>query len=87
MSLEHSPARQRRNIAAAPAPAQAAYTIPEFCVAHRISRSALYEMWKRGIGPRRAKTGTGPSSKVIITGEAAADFRRDLEAATEQKVT
>lgn len=34
MSLEHSPTRGT-------APAHAAYTIPEFCVAHRISRTAL----------------------------------------------
>jgi hypothetical protein len=30
----------------------AAYTIDEFCNAHRISRSKLYELWSRGKGPR-----------------------------------
>jgi hypothetical protein len=30
----------------------AAYTIDEFCHAHRIGRATLYELWKRGVGPR-----------------------------------
>jgi hypothetical protein len=68
MSLEHSPARQGR----------AAYTIKEFCEAHRISRSMLYKLWAEGIGPRFLHAG----KRVIITTEAAADWRREGEAAT-----
>jgi hypothetical protein len=83
MSLEHSPARQRRNNIAA----RAASTIPEFCEAHRISRTKLYDLWAAGKGPRKMRAGDGLSSKVIITLEAAADWRREREAATEQKVT
>jgi hypothetical protein len=75
MSLEHAPQR----------PTQAAYTVPEFCLAHRISRTALYKMWQQGFGPRRFQVGSGRSSKVIITIEAAADWRRERETATEQK--
>ena len=79
MSLEHSPARE------CAAPAYAAYTIPEFCVAHRIGRSALYKLWSEGNGPRRIQVGTGRSSKVLISLEAAADWRREREAATKQR--
>jgi predicted DNA-binding transcriptional regulator AlpA len=54
-----------------------AYTIPEFCKAHRISRSGLYQCWARGTGPRIKRIG----SKVIITAEAAAAWRAADEAA------
>jgi hypothetical protein len=72
MSLEHSPARFDT------VPGRAAYTIPEFCVAHRISRSALYELWKLGKGPRRIEE----VGRVIITVEGAADWRREMEELT-----
>jgi hypothetical protein len=48
-----------------------AFTIDEFCTAHRISRSGLYKMWARGIGPRVKRIGV----KVLITAEAAAEWR------------
>ena len=66
MSLEHSPARSR-----------AAYTINEFCDAHRISRAKLYQLWAAGLGPRFIPVGT----KKIISYEAAADWRAVGEAA------
>jgi len=53
----------------------AAYTIAEFCDSHRISRSKLYELWDVGKGPRVMCVGT----KKLISMEAAADWRRDLE--------
>jgi hypothetical protein len=68
-----------------PIPPPATYTIPEFCLAHRISRTALYGAWGAGIGPRRIQIGTGRSSKVLISVEAAADWRAEREAATKQK--
>jgi hypothetical protein len=68
MSLEHSPARQLE---------RAAFTIAEFCEAHRISRSKLYQLWRDGTGPRFKRIGV----KIIISNEAAADWRRDGEAA------
>jgi hypothetical protein len=77
MSSEHSPARQQA-VAFDTIPGRAAYTIPEFCLAHRISRSALYEEWKQGTGPRRRLV----RSKVTITVEAAADWRKDGEERT-----
>jgi hypothetical protein len=51
--------------------ARAAYTVDEFCDAHRISRSKLYELWAAGIGPRFIQIGT----KKIISIEAAAAWR------------
>jgi hypothetical protein len=62
MSLEHSPAREG---------ARCAFTVAEFCDAHRISRSMLYELWNAGRGPRVIKIGV----KNIITAEAAAEWR------------
>jgi hypothetical protein len=56
----------------------AAYTIPEFCTTHKLSRSELYKLWKQGLGPRIKRYGT----KVIITGEAAAEFRAQEQAVT-----
>ena len=63
----------------------ATYTIPEFCIAHRISRTALYDLWNAGAGPRRIQIGTGRSSKVLISVEAAKAWRKAREKATKQK--
>jgi hypothetical protein len=75
MSLERSPARKTQGNATTD---RAAYTIGEFCDAHRVSRSKLYQLWAAGAGPRFMQIG----AKRIITVEAAADFRRDLEVAS-----
>ena len=55
----------------------AAYTIDEFCKAHRISRAHYFNIKKIGLGPREMRVG----SRVTISGEAAAAWRRDREAA------
>jgi hypothetical protein len=68
---EHTPARQG---------VRAASTVDEFCVDHRISRSKLYQLWNEGVGPRVIKLG----HKMLITQEAAADWRAAREAATVQ---
>jgi hypothetical protein len=60
------------------APERAAYSVGEFCMAHRISRSKLYQMWAAGSGPRVMRIG----SKVLVTVEAAADWRAAREAAS-----
>jgi hypothetical protein len=57
----------------------AAYTVQEFCISHRISRSALYKLWADGQGPRRFQIGSGRSSKILISTEAAKDWRRSME--------
>jgi hypothetical protein len=33
-------------------PFEPSYTVDEFCNAERISRVALYDMWRQGRGPR-----------------------------------
>jgi len=63
-------------------PAPAVFTIPEFCAAHRLSRSKLYQLWAAGVGPRKMCIGT----KILITVEAAADWRREREAASAAEV-
>jgi hypothetical protein len=59
---------------------RAAFTVSEFCAAHRISRTKLYELWAAGTGPRFFYIGV----KKIITAEAAADWRRERELASNQ---
>jgi hypothetical protein len=48
------------------------YTIPEFCVAHRISESGYYKIRKDGRGPKEKRA---VGKRPIITEEAAAEWR------------
>jgi hypothetical protein len=57
---------------------QDAYSVQEFCDAHRISRAMFYKMQGGGIGPRTMKVGT----RTLISEEAAAEWRREREAET-----
>lgn len=57
------------------------FTIATFCSAHEISRPFLYSLWERGIGPRTMRVG----SRVLISAEAAADWRREMEVATSKE--
>jgi hypothetical protein len=50
-----------------------AFTIPEFCQAHGISESMYYKIRHAGRGPREKRV----LSKVIVTAEAAAEWRGD----------
>jgi hypothetical protein len=68
MSLEHSPARDG---------ARYAFTIAEFCEAHRVSKSWLYLEWAVGRGPRVKQIGV----KKIITVVDAAAWRRETDTA------
>jgi predicted DNA-binding transcriptional regulator AlpA len=56
----------------------AAQSIVDFCADHSISRTTLYELWARGEGPRKMQVG----DRVLISAEAAADWRRAREAAS-----
>ena len=47
---------------------QQCFTVAEFCLAHKISRSKLYLMWNEGKGPRTMRIG----DKRVISFEAAA---------------
>jgi hypothetical protein len=58
------------------------FNIEEFCKAHRISRAMLYKLWNQGLGPRTMRTG----KRVLITVEAAAEWRRENEARTQDAV-
>ena len=53
-----------------------AYSIPDFLEAYSLSRSALYQLWQEGRGPRRLMVGR----KVLITNEAAQEWARSMEA-------
>jgi predicted DNA-binding transcriptional regulator AlpA len=54
--------------------------IPTFCHRNNLSRSALYNAWKAGRGPRIMRIGR----KVLITREAAEQWRRQCEQASAQ---
>jgi hypothetical protein len=55
-------------------------SIPEFLDEHRISRSLLYRLIKEGRGPRITKI----AGRTLISAEAAADWRAQMERETEQ---
>jgi hypothetical protein len=57
----------------------AAYTVNEFCAAHRICRATLYKLWDANKGPRFMRLGP---QKILITAEAAAEWRAAREAET-----
>lgn len=50
------------------------FTVPEFCAAHRISRSLFYKLSKAGEGPRVTKVGRA----TRITPAAAAEWRNSI---------
>lgn len=54
-----------------------AYTIEAFCEAHGFSRAHYFNQAKEGRGPRVMRVG----SRVLISKEAAAEWRREREAA------
>jgi len=53
------------------------FTIKEFCEAHKISQAFYYIMKNEGWGPREMHAG----QRVLISNEAAAEWRRAREAA------
>jgi hypothetical protein len=56
----------------------AAFTIAEFCTAHRISRATYYNLKQRGQAPDEARV----LGRIIITKESAAAWRRKRTAAS-----
>ncbi|MGX9429725.1 MULTISPECIES: hypothetical protein [Bradyrhizobium] len=56
-----------------------AYTIPEFCEAHRISQSMYFKLRSAGLGPREMRA----LRKVTISIEAAEEWRRARETAAQ----
>jgi len=55
----------------------AAYSIREFCTAHRLSQSMYFKIRNQGLGPDEMSVG----SRRIISCEAAERWRREREAA------
>ena len=53
------------------------FTVTEFCEAHQISQPYYYQLRLKGLGPREMRLGR----KVLISHEAAADWRRQREVA------
>lgn len=60
------------------APESLAYTVATFCAARHISRGSFYNLLREGKGPRLMRIGTKP----LISAEAAADWRKQMEADT-----
>jgi predicted DNA-binding transcriptional regulator AlpA len=52
-----------------------AFSVDEFCAAHGISRAMFYKLGKERKAPRLMKVGT----RTLISEEAAADWRRQME--------
>jgi hypothetical protein len=63
--------------AAEPEVQRAAYSIPEFCTAHRICEAFYYKLRNAGLGPREMRA----MRKVTISVEAATEWRREREIA------
>jgi predicted DNA-binding transcriptional regulator AlpA len=57
-----------------------AYSIEEFCKSHRISRGTFYNLLKAGHAPTIMKVG----ARTLVSAEAAAEWRRKMEAASAQ---
>jgi predicted DNA-binding transcriptional regulator AlpA len=55
-----------------------AFSVPEFCQAHRISRAFFYKLLKAKSGPRILKLGY----RTIVSAEAAAEWRNRPDCAT-----
>lgn len=53
-----------------------AFSVDEFCHAHRICRASFYNLLKAGRGPATMKVG----GRKLISIEAAAEWRRRMEA-------
>jgi hypothetical protein len=58
-----------------------AFTIAEFCIAHRISRATYYVLKKRGEQPEE----THILDRIIITQESASAWRRQRTAASRRR--
>ena len=74
------PRRGRPQAPRAPPYRGGAYSVSEFCEAHRLSVPMFYKLQKRGEAPDITKIG----ARTIITYEAAKRWRRDRERATKQ---
>lgn len=67
-------------VSAPPMPEPDAFGIDEFCRRHGLCRATFYNLQSAGRAPRTMKVG----ARVLISREAAADWRRQMEAETAQ---
>jgi len=67
----------RRRPRVRPSTAPACFSVASFCVAHHISESFYYKLKNQGLGPREMQVG----ARILITHEAAADWRNARERA------
>ena len=56
-----------------------AFSVAEFCAMHHVSRTHFYMLTKTGKGPRLMRVGR----RFLISAEAAADWRKAMEVATQ----
>jgi hypothetical protein len=70
--------RRRRKQPRGPPPEDDCFTIAEFCARHKFTRQFYHELRKLGLTPREIRLGT----RVLISREAAIQWRREREAAT-----
>ena len=70
--------QEREEFALAQSAGADAASISRFCARHDISRATYYNLRQAGLGPREMRIGT----RVLITVEAAAAWRREREAAS-----
>ena len=61
----------------APIASALAFTVPQFCASHGISRALFYILQRDGRGPRIMKCGR----RTLIARESAEAWRRQMEAA------
>jgi hypothetical protein len=77
-AVEPTPRRECESSTRDERPPAAAYSIREFCAAHRLSESMYFKLRNQGLGPDEMSVG----SRRIISFEAAERWRREREAAS-----
>jgi predicted DNA-binding transcriptional regulator AlpA len=60
---------------------KATYTLAQFMEGHNVSRTHFYRLQKAGMAPRLMRVGR----RVLVSAEAAAEWRRRMEAETESQ--
>jgi predicted DNA-binding transcriptional regulator AlpA len=78
MLVRRTPVRAVRAAGVPPAE-MLAFSIPEFCRTHGISRAHFYNLWKSGDAPAVMRVGR----RTLVSAEAAAEWRRRMESVRE----
>lgn len=60
---------------------RATYTLAQFMDGHNVSRTHFYRLQKAGLAPRLMRVGR----RVLVSAEAAADWRKRMEAETDNQ--